>query len=265
MRWRSHFRHPASLSLMALALSGCHHSDDTTVTATPATSLVGIWTGTDSASGQALTAIVTPSGAADFIRADGLQYIGTVPVPGTSITVPVTGYPEFGSTFADGSTLGAGSVTATITTTVTGTLSFSTSAGTASTSNWTLSPNDVYNTGSSLTAVSGNYNDTQSTDPSNGATVSITTAGIITAQSAVTGCVLNGQIVADDSGYDLYEISYSYASCTGNFAPLNGIVFSGVAVLFSYSSVSRTQLVIGVTDLAGGPTGYGLVTTLTLQ
>jgi hypothetical protein len=243
-----------------LILIGCNSGSDSSTSATTTTtnaSATGVWSGTDSVSNLAVTAFINSAGLADFIRADGLQFVGTVQISGSTLDVAVDGYSNLGGTaFSDGSTYGVGTVTGTVVSgsTLTATLSFTTSGGTSVTGNWTLSFDALSNSGSSLSAISANY-----TDGTTGATVAIDGTGDISSQDANTGCVLTGTISTTDTSYDVYQVVYKYEQCTGTYAVLNGLEMSGLAVL--NTTVSPTQLDIAVTGGAAG-TSYGVVSYL---
>jgi hypothetical protein len=244
-----------------LILIGCNSGSDSSTSATTTTtnaSATGVWSGTDSVSNLAVTAFINSAGEAEFISASGAQlFVGTVQISGSTFDVAVDGYSNFGGTaFSDGSTYGVGTVTGTIVSgsTLTATLSFTTSGGTAITGTWTLSFDVVSNSGSSLSAISGNY-----TDGATGATVAIDGTGDISSQDANTGCVLTGTVSTTDTTYDVYQLVYTYKNCVGTYAALNGFQLSGLAVL--NTSVSPTQLDIAVTGGAAG-TSYGIVDDL---
>jgi hypothetical protein len=258
------------LAVMTLALAavGCNGSDTTgssTSSSGASASAAGIWVGTDSASGLALTGIIDSGGLADFIRSDGTQYIGTVQVTGTALAAALDVYTQFGTQFSDGSTYGVGTFNATVATasSLSGALSFTTSANNTVSSNWSLTFSDLYNNASSIADISGNYSDASTGDPLNGTTVSISGSGAMTAQSASSSCVLNGQISTANASNDAYQVSYMLENCAGADAVLNGIEFSGLALL--NTGASPAQVVIGVRGQSSGGTNYGLVSGLTLN
>jgi hypothetical protein len=246
-----------SVTSSLILLSGCTGSDTDTGTSTTSNqSAVGIWSGTDSVTGLAVTAIVNSSGESSFLRSDGVQFAGTAQVSGSSLAVAVDGYSNFTTTFSDGTTTGVGTISGTVTTatTMTAALSFTTSGGTAITGTWTLSYNALSTLASSLAAVSSNY-----TDGVTGATVSIDGLGDVNSQDPTTGCILNGTISTSDTAYDVYQLNFTYKSCTGNYAVLNDVAMTGLAVL--NSSVSPQQLVIAVTGQSSGGS-YGIISYL---
>jgi hypothetical protein len=254
------------IATLAFEMAGCGGSNTTTTSAIviPDAVLAGIWVGTDSASGLTLTGVVNSGGVADFIRSDGTQYVGTVQTAGDTLVMALSIYTQFGSEFSDGSTYGLGTLNASAVsdTAIDGTLSFTTTNNSTVSSNWSLSFSNLSNATSSLKGVSGNYADASTTDPLTGATVSINGSGAITAQSAATGCVLNGTIATADISENVYEVSYTLGSCAGADAVLNGIEFTGLALL--NSAASPAQLIIGVKGQNNGGPYYGLVSTLNL-
>jgi hypothetical protein len=244
-------------ALLLITLAGCTGVDGDTGTSTTANqSAVGIWSGTDSATGLAVTAIVNSSGEAEFLRSDGAQFAGTAQITGSSLAVAVDGYSNFSTTFSDGTTTGVGTVSGTVTTstTMTVTLSFTTSGNTAITGTWTLSYSSLSTLASSLAMVSANY-----TNGATGATVSIDGLGDVNSQDATTGCVMNGTLSTSDTAYDIYQISFTYKNCTGIYAVLNDVEMAGLAVLDT--GVSPQQLVIAVTGQSSSGS-YGITSYL---
>jgi hypothetical protein len=267
MRWQT-FVAPGIVAL-GLTAAGCGGGTDsgTSSTTTTNASAAGIWAGTDSASGLELIGLVDSAGNADFIRFDGVQFVGTVQVSGTSLALAVDGFAQFGLPFADASTSGVGTLSGTVATasTISGTLSFTTSGNTATTSTWSLTFNGLYDTASSLSAISGVYTDAAAfagaADPMNGASVTIATDGSITGLNANTGCALKGTVTLANASYDIYTVSYALSGCTGDFTPLNDVAsFSGLAEI--NATVSPATVTIGVTGQSSAG-DYGLVSTLT--
>lgn len=249
----------AGATLIAWLLLGCNDpfqktTSSTTKTTTTAT---GLWTGTDSVSGESITGLIASTGQAVFIRNDGAQFDGNVGLSGTTVNAAVDGYTNFfGSAFSDGSTSGVGTLTGTLASgsTLTLTLSFTTSAGTMLRGSWSLSYSSLSSKASALTTIGGNY-----TDTTTNATVSISDDGAIFSQNPSNSCVLNGTVSVINAANDIYGVQYTYSSCTGGDAVLNGVSFSGLAVL--NSNVSPAQIVEGVSG-AGSGVSYGIVTSL---
>jgi hypothetical protein len=219
-------------------------------------SAIGVWSGKDSVSGLGMTALINSAGQAAFIRGDGVQFVGTVQVSGTSLAVTVSGYSDFSSRFSDGSTFGIGTLNGSVTTgtTLTATLDFTTSAGTALKGNWSLSFEALSNDGSSTAAISGNY-----TDQVTGTVLSISSSGVMTSQNAANGCVLNGSMSSTDTSHDVYEVAFTYGSCTGTYAVLNTVSFKGLATL--NPALSPAQITLAVAG-ASSTNQYGIVQSL---
>jgi hypothetical protein len=239
-----------------LSAAGCNSTSDGTSSTTTNASATGLWGGSDSVSGLGITAFINSAGQATFIRSDGAQFVGTAQISGDTLAVTVDGYSDFPAAFSDGSTYGLGTLNGTVTTgsSITATLSFTTNGGTAIDGSWSLTFQSQSNSGSSTAAVSANYTDTVT-----GAVLSITSNGDMTEQNASNGCVLNGSISTTDSSQDIYEVAYSFGNCTGTYAVLNGVQFTGLASL--NTSVSPGQLTMAVTG-ASSTSKYAIISTL---
>ena len=242
-----------------LAGSSCSSSNNGSGSSGAVTnaSATGVWSGSDSISGLGVTAVIDSGGQATFIRTDGVQFTGSVQVSGTTLAAQVDGYSNFPATFSDGSTYGIGTLDGTVTTgaTLTATLTFTTNKNTSIPGNWSLTFEAFSNNGSSTSDISANY-----TDTATGAVLSITTTGVMSSQDPNTGCVLNGSVSTGDSTHAIYQVAYSYGSCTGNYAVLNGVQFTGLATL--NSNVSPAQLTMAVTG-ASSSSKYALLSNLT--
>jgi hypothetical protein len=243
--------------LVASCLAGCNSSTSGSGTITTDQSATGVWAGTDSATNLAVTGIINSAGQATFIRSDGVQFTGTVDVSGSTLAATVTGYENFPTAFGDGSTYGIGTLNGTVTTgsSLTATLTFTTNGGTALTGSWTLSFETLSSNASSTAAVAGNY-----TDAVTGATLSITSSGVMSEQNAAPiGCVLNGSISTTDSSVNVYQVSYTLEDCTGTYAPLDGVQFTGLAYLDTNGTT--VQLIVAVAG-ASSTSKYAIVSNL---
>jgi hypothetical protein len=242
--------------LVASCLAGCNSSTTSGSSSTTDQSAIGVWSGTDSVSGDPVVGIVNSGGQATFILNGAVEFAGSVDVSGTTLAATVTGYTNFNQTFSDGSTYGIGTLNGTVSTgsSLTATLTFTTNGGTSLTGNWSLSFEALSNTASSTAAVQGNY-----TDLATNATLSITSSGAMTEQNTNTGCVLNGSISTTDSSVNVYQVSYTLEDCTGTYAPLNGVQFTGLA--YVDTNVSPAQLVIAVAG-ANSTSKYAIVSDL---
>jgi len=262
----------AILALLVVCTAGCNCEGRAVCTfltsSTPTTgSAAGIWVGTDSASGLQLTGFINVNGQADFIRSDGIQFVGTVQVSDTALEIALNGYTQYGYQFSDGSTFGTGTFSGTFSSgnTISGSLQFTTDDNTAITSTWSLTFDSLYNTASSVGTISGTYTDnlaavSNGVDPLSGANVTISSTGIMYGQGSTDDCVLNGTVSDTDTSADLYEISYTYENCSGSAAVLNGVAFNGVAELNTTSSPE--VVIIAVTGQSATGADYGIVSDL---
>lgn len=252
-----------ALGIAAALAAGCNSTDTGSGSGSSSTtnaSATGVWSGSDATSGLTVTAIINAAGQATFIRSDGVEFTGTADVSSNTLAVAVDGYSGFPTTFADGSSHGIGTLNGSVMTasTMSASLMFTTDGNTAISGSWSLSYASIANNASSTGAVSGNYTD-NSNDPLGGAVLSISGSGVMTSQSASNRCVLNGSVSTNDSSHNVYEVAYSYASCTGSAAVLNGVQFTGLATL--NTAQSPAQLLMAVAG-ASSTARYGIVSTL---
>jgi len=187
----------------------------------------GIWQGTDPLTNLALYGIVTEAGAFSFLRSDGAQYYGTLATSGNNISGTFTGVPPIGKKFADGSTRGTGTVSGTIQarTSISAAYSFTTANGKGSSGSGRLAFNSLYFDESSLATIAGNY-----ADSFGNSVISVDSSGVVFDQQLATGCVLNGQISIINTAYNAYQVQYTFASCLGSYAILNGTTATGLGV-----------------------------------
>lgn len=243
----------------ALLAGGCNSTlDDATGSGTTTTqSATGVWTGTDSVTGDTVIALINSGGLGTFIRGDGLQFTGPVQVSGSTLVAAVVGYQDFGNTFSDGSTYGIGTLNGSVMTadSITASLSFTSNGGTAVSGSWSLTFQGLSNNASSDSTISGNY-----TDVVTGAVLSITSLGVMSSQNPANSCVLNGSVTTHDTAHDLYEVSYTFGSCTSTYAVLNGVQFTGLATL--NTNVSPAQITMAVIGTSTAGNQYGIVSTL---
>jgi hypothetical protein len=213
----------------------------------------GIWRGTESVSKLSVIGIVDESGQFQFVRSDGVQYVGTATVNGTSLTANLEGIVPLGFTFGDGSHHGTGSLTGTLDPrkTITSTTKFTTDFNNSDSGTLNLTFDPLYDRASSLTTVSGNF-----VNAAGSAVVTVGTNGAIFSQDANTGCVLNGSISIINATYNAYKVQFDYASCVGTTAALNGVQFTGLAMLDN--TVPPEQIVAAATGQSGN-TKYSVV------
>jgi hypothetical protein len=260
------------LLMLVLLLSACNANDDKSAFTTSASAkeqspAAGIWLGTDATSGQTVEGFIAESGEAHFFRADGVQYVGTATVSGSALSMTLQGFVQFGTQFPDGSTTGAGTFSGTLASgaTLAGVFQFTTTGGTSGASTWSLSFDSSYDMAGSLGAVSGNYSEltgvlSTGLDPLLGTSLTIAPGGQVFAQGSPTGCVLNGMITNATPGRNLYQVSYTLQSCTGTYAPLNGVSFTGFATLNTSAAFSELLVVAAGSSPSGE--GFGILLAL---
>jgi hypothetical protein len=207
----------------------------------------GIWRGNESVSGLQVIGIADEKGNFNFVRADGVQYVGQASVNGTSLTADVDGIVPLGFVFADGSAHGTGTITGTLQArqSINSKTTFKTDFGAVSNGTLNLAFDTLYNRASSLTTLSGNFK--QSTNSN--VVVTVSSNGALFSQDPVSGCVLNGSAAILNASYNAYQVQFDYASCVGSAAALNGVKFSGLATLDN--TVSPEQIVVGATGTSG--------------
>ncbi len=154
-----------------------------------------------------------------------------------------------GCMFSDGATSASetisGSVAQRSSLTLTGTIT--TSLGTVlQGSPVTATFDPLYNTASSLAAISGNW-----TGPTN-VVMSISSGGAMFAQDPGSGCVVNGQVSLINSSYNAYAVSATYANCTGSASVLNGVTATGLAAVDA--TASPNVLYVGYSATVAGAT-----------
>jgi hypothetical protein len=204
----------------------------------------GIWRGTESVSGLTVVGLIDESGELHFIRSDNTQYVGRVTTAGNSVTASIEGFTQFGYQFADGATHGTGSVSGSITARSSMNLNtqFQTDNGTSSSGTLNLTFDSGYNRASSLAKISGNYLDGSDT-------ITVSSNGDIFEQDPNTGCVVNGTVSIINASYNAYRLQYSFSSCFGQAAVLNGLQFSGLGMLDNTQTPEHA--IIGVTAHSG--------------
>lgn len=248
-------KHFTAILALTLTLSACGGGGGGGASAPPVVNASpgGLWQGTDSTSNLQVLGIVDESGEAHFIRSDGAQYVATVITSGNNVSGTFQGFTNFGQTFPDGSTYGTGTLTGTVQQqqSFSANETFTTSAGSQTSGTLTLTFNSLYNSGSSLSTLSGNYSETVTGD-----VLSVTASGAATYQDPNNGCVLNGTIAIINASYDAYKVDFTLANCNGPDAVLNGVAFDGLGVYDG--TTSPATFTAGVTGTSNG-TEYALV------
>lgn len=216
--------------LATLAGCGSGGSSGGTLTTPPPVATIsagGLWFGKESVTGRDVIGIVSEGGEFHFLRSDGVQFFGSGTVAGTTFNGSVTAVTASGTTFPDGSTGGSGNFSTTLTERVRlqGTVSITTGTGRTESSSFALDYDPVHTLESSLGLLAGNY---QRFDRPT-ATLNINSAGVMFGQDPVSGCVLNGQASLLDSRFSVYRMTWTYSSCGGASAVLNGVPITALA------------------------------------
>ena len=200
----------------------------------------GIWHGTDSASGLAITGLVDEAGFGEFVRADNAVFQGQVSTSGSdSISVDADGYAEF--KFPNGSQHGIWMVTGTIQerTSISATSKFTPDGGTTSQGSLQLTFDPLYNQPSSLATVAGGY-------LVGAGFINIGPDGSISGHEPTIGDY-SGQISVIDPAYNLYRVQLTLTASTG------GVVFdaNGLATMDKPGGTIRI-MIVGVGTANGG-------------
>jgi hypothetical protein len=238
----------ATALLAAVILGSCGGGGGGTTIVPTDASPGGIWSGTDSLSGLAVTGLVTEAGEFHVIRSDNVQFFGTLNVSRNSVSGNFTGVTPVGFVFPDGSATGTGTISGTVQERVSASLatSFRTSRGTTSASNLLLTFNALYNRASSLATIAGNY-----LDPVTNAVINVNSNGVVFAQGAVaTGCIITGTISVINAMFNAYRVQYTFSSCGTPYAILNGPTANGLGTLDN--TVNPERAIIGVVNATAG-------------
>jgi hypothetical protein len=225
------------LLFVTAALVSCGGGSTPTPNPIQGVSPGGIWHGTDSASGLAITGLVDETGSGDFMRGDKAVFQGQVSTSGSnSISVDADGYPQSSVGFPDGSKHGIWMVTGTIQErqSISTTTKFTTDAGTSTQGTLDLTFDALYNRPSSLGTVAGAY--------SVGAGfLTIAADGSISGHEPTIGDY-SGQISVIDPAYNLYRVQLT----------LSGLfVGNGLATMDDTASPSRL-MIVGLYAQSGG-------------
>jgi len=236
-------------SLGMIAMTGCSGSDSQKLgpPLPPDEALGGLWFGTSN--DQQITAISTDGGLFRWIDWDsGEQGFGVTSSDEMALTLSYAQVPALFSLLPDGSE----SANCTGTGTIGGreqmsiVLDCETDLGLAFTADTSLAYDSEFERDSGLTIVSGHFDD-------DGVVMTVSSGGQIFEQDPFTGCVTNGLIRVLDREFNVYEVSLSYANCRGDYLPLNGTSFDGLATLISNSdSALPEELLIAVTGEVDG-------------
>ena len=185
----------------------------------------GIWTGTDAAGREVL---LLGAGDGNFRYVDGArnQAAGYLP-PRAQVAGNFDLMASLGQSFADGSTRATCSFTSSLVERVSIDMTpvCTTTGGLEFSETLQLVFDPLYDRNSSLETIAGTF------QTAAGGVLSIAADGLLFAQDADTGCVLNGRIGIYSPSFNIYDVTLGYDNCTGADAVLNGSVFVGFAVL----------------------------------
>jgi hypothetical protein len=250
----------AQLLGLVLLMGGCSTSSDNgpdcrfneawasgecSIEILPTASPAGTWRGADGA-GRDVLLLVSAGGTFQFVdgaRNQGSGYLA----PQSQVVSPFDLVAPVDQPFTDGSTLANCNFTGSLlegvrmdlklSCTTRGALEFSESL--------VLLFDPVYERGSSLETVSGNFQTLA------GNVMSIAPDGMLFLQDATSGCVVNGQVSVITAASNLYDIVLQYDSCTGADERLNGSGFDGFAYLDDTEAPEAVVIAVigGVGDL----------------
>lgn len=175
----------------------------------------GIWRGSDSASGLAVTGLIDESGAADFIRADNAQFTGQISTTDSGLTGEGEAFAE--AAFPDGSVHGLWSMSGTIQErqAIAAQITFITDNGTETTGTLDLGFDPLYNLPPSLASVSGSY--------SSGGVELVVAADGGLGFFAELICQSSGQIAVIHPDYNLYHVHVSTTCDNGTRTDATGM------------------------------------------
>lgn len=212
----------------------------------------GLWQGTVTVAGtpdQDIFGLISETKQFHFIQADGVQYFGTLITSGTNVTSTHTGVPFEGTTFADGSVQGTGTLTGTVQdrSTITVTTTFTTANNTVTNASVTLQYDHSYDPDSALATVAASY--TNAIIPT-ADTLVIDGAGMLSNLDPTTGCTWNGTVTLIDAAYDLYDVEFTYANCLAPKDGPNGLHLTGLLTIDS--TASPNAMVLAMHGTTGG-------------
>jgi hypothetical protein len=101
---------------------------------------------------------------------------------------------------------------------------------------WTTGPvslsfSSQYNRPSSLATIAGNYGATYGQPPGSSLALTISSSGVLFAQDAVTGCVINGTVTTIDPRFNMYGVIMTPMNCAVQFNVPDGSQLKGLATL----------------------------------
>ena len=179
----------------------------------------------------------------------GVYFVGQFKSNGNAINANVDAITLPSSIYPDRATTGTGTLGGQIVerSSINGSVSITTDPATAIGGGraWvnalTLTFNPQYNRASSLGTIAGNYGP-------GSLSLTISSSGVLFAQDANTGCVINGTVSTIDTRFNIYAVSLSTMNCASEFSVPDSAQLRGLATLDN--SQSPEYVLIGVSDTA---------------
>jgi hypothetical protein len=195
----------------------------------------GIWVGTDPGSPTPVLGLVAETGELFFNATGaingGVYYVGQFTVDGNAINANIDAIAMQDSHYPDGAIWGTGTLGGQIVerTSIDGGVTVNTfppppAEGHTYTNSLALTFSSQYNRASSLATIAGNFG------PSSLA-LTISADGVLLAQDASTGCVINGMITTIDTRFNMYAVTLSTMNCAAEFGVPDGAQLKGLATL----------------------------------
>ena len=197
----------------------------------------GVWQGTLTSdvtmNAVAVTAVITASGSARLILADGSQLSGSVVTNGDQVSGNLTGITELGLQWQDNTTVSSFTINGTVAqrSAITGTYTGAGDSGTL-----TLTFDSVYDRTSSLATLAGQWERLDALQNIT-ATISFDAQGAIDGSDA-DGCIYSGTVSVSDSSVDVYTVSLTVANCVVSGLDLDG-QYTGTGVLSDQTAGSN--------------------------
>jgi hypothetical protein len=190
----------------------------------------GLWRGKDPVSGKGMLALIAENGSSNFIREDGVQYFGPTVIKGELFEAALA----VASVDAlQGSVRLAGKINQG--TSITARLVYTPKLGKDQTGDLSLAFDSAYRNSSALEKVAGNFK------TSTGAILNISASGVVFAQDATTGCVINGAVSMIDPRFNAYGVKLAFTNCKGSLASRNATTALG---LLSLDDSGKTPRVV---------------------
>lgn len=176
----------------------------------------------------------------------GVYYVGQFTVDKNTINADIDAIAMQNSHYPDGATWGTGTLGGQIVerTAIDGGVMINTdpappAEGHAYSNSLSLTFSSQYNRASSLATIAGSYG------PSSLA-LTISADGVLSAQDAGTGCVINGTVATIDPRFNMYAVTLSTMNCAAEFGVPDGAQLKGLATL--NNSQSPDYVMIGAAD-----------------